>query len=110
MASVFNSSVEKDFIHEGKGKDGKPVVYRLTHNKVTEVPDEVIAAIRKDIPQRDSDKLIEGDKKIARARASERARLNAETARADAAEKVNGELKARIESLEKILSGKKGAA
>ena len=110
MPSVFNSHQERDFIHEAKGKDGKPVIYRLIHNKVTEVPSDVLAAIRKDIPQRDNDKLIEGAKDISRARSSERARLNAEIARADAAEKENGDLKARIEALEKLTSGKRGTA
>lgn len=110
MSSVFNSHRERDFIHSVPGAGGKSITYRLIHNKVTEVPDAVLEAMRKNLSPSDNEKLIEGDKSIARARASSKALLNAEKLRADAAEKENADLKARIEALEKLMKGKNGNA
>ena len=110
MISVFNTNRERAVLHTIKGEDGKPVHLRLLPNKLTQIPDEVLPDIRRNLTESQNAELIVGDEEISKARASQAALLNAEKARADGLASENEALKKQIEQLQKLSEGKKGRA
>lgn len=110
MISVFNTNRERSVVHTIKGADGKPVHLRLLPNKLTQIPDEVLPDIRRNLTESQNAELIVGDEEISKARASQAALLNAEKARADGLASENEALKKQIEQLQKLSEGKKGRA
>jgi hypothetical protein len=102
MASVFNTNKERSIIHVvGTGKAAKR--YVLAPNKLSEVPDDVLALMRTGLTESQNATLITGDADINKARASAQALVNQAEARATAAETQAAEFKARVEALEKMV-------